>query len=162
MGHGSQGLFTQVGFNDPLQDDSTQSHFGVANANPLQSQVFVVLTFLLQVIWYCDCFAVCHSRLNYSTPLFFPLVNSVGSLYRWILSTPSLLLTTTHSRLTCRLHNSSLRLRTPKIRKSTITVEELWELIVALMGYSLCNQQLGLCLSFVLTFARDIRRIALG
>jgi len=40
MGHGSQGLFTQVGFNDPLQDDSTQSHFGVANANPLQSQVF--------------------------------------------------------------------------------------------------------------------------
>lgn len=39
MGHGSQGLFTQVGFNDPLQDDATQSQFGVTNANPLQSQV---------------------------------------------------------------------------------------------------------------------------
>lgn len=39
MTHGSQGLFTQVGFNDPSQDDASQSHFGVANANPLQSQV---------------------------------------------------------------------------------------------------------------------------
>ncbi|KAF5477696.1 hypothetical protein F2P56_004313 [Juglans regia] len=38
MTHGSQGLFTQVGFNDPSQDDASQSHFGVANANPLQSQ----------------------------------------------------------------------------------------------------------------------------
>nr|POE66639.1 hypothetical protein CFP56_79148 [Quercus suber] len=36
---GSQGLFTQVGFNDPSQDDASQSHFGVANANLLQSQV---------------------------------------------------------------------------------------------------------------------------
>lgn len=40
MTHGSQGLFTQVGFNDPSQDDASQSHYGVANANPLQSQVF--------------------------------------------------------------------------------------------------------------------------
>lgn len=40
MPHGSQGLFTQVGFNDPSQDDASQSHFGVANANSLQSQVF--------------------------------------------------------------------------------------------------------------------------
>lgn len=39
MGHGPQGLFTQAGFNDPSQDDSSQSHFGVANPNALQSQV---------------------------------------------------------------------------------------------------------------------------
>ncbi|KAL2901632.1 Regulator of nonsense transcripts 1-like protein [Bienertia sinuspersici] len=38
MGHGSQGLFTQVGFNDPSQDDASQGHFGVGNVNPLQSQ----------------------------------------------------------------------------------------------------------------------------
>ncbi|KAF3448196.1 hypothetical protein FNV43_RR08909 [Rhamnella rubrinervis] len=38
MTHGSQGLFTQVGFNDPSQDDASQSHYGVGNANPLQSQ----------------------------------------------------------------------------------------------------------------------------
>lgn len=50
MAHGSQGLFTQVGFSDPLQDDATQSHFNVANANPLQSQVscsssvFIIIT----------------------------------------------------------------------------------------------------------------------
>ncbi|XP_071701145.1 regulator of nonsense transcripts 1 homolog [Rutidosis leptorrhynchoides] len=36
MGHGSQGLFTQVGFNNPSQDDATtQNHFG---ANLLQTQ----------------------------------------------------------------------------------------------------------------------------
>ena len=39
MAHGSQGLFTQVGFNDPSQDDASQSHFGIANPNSLQSQV---------------------------------------------------------------------------------------------------------------------------
>lgn len=39
MPHGSQGLFTQVGFNDPSQDDASQNHYGVANANQLQSQV---------------------------------------------------------------------------------------------------------------------------
>jgi len=39
MAHGSQGLFTQVGFNEPSQEDASQGHFGVANANPLQSQV---------------------------------------------------------------------------------------------------------------------------
>ncbi|KAF7810028.1 regulator of nonsense transcripts 1-like protein [Senna tora] len=38
MTHGSPGLFTQAGFNDPSQDDASQSHFGLANANPLQSQ----------------------------------------------------------------------------------------------------------------------------
>jgi regulator of nonsense transcripts 1 len=43
MPHGSQGLFTQVGFNDPSQDDASQSHFGVANSNPLQSQVFFLI-----------------------------------------------------------------------------------------------------------------------
>lgn len=42
MGHGSQGLFTQVGFSDPLQDDATQNHFNVANSNPLQSQVSLI------------------------------------------------------------------------------------------------------------------------
>ncbi|MBA0709688.1 hypothetical protein Golax_024712 [Gossypium laxum] len=38
MNHGSQGLFTQAGFNDPSQDDASQSHFGAANPNQLQSQ----------------------------------------------------------------------------------------------------------------------------
>uniref|UniRef100_A0A6N2N006 Upf1 domain-containing protein n=1 Tax=Salix viminalis TaxID=40686 RepID=A0A6N2N006_SALVM len=38
MAHGSQGLFTQVGFNDPSQDDASQSHFSMANPNQLQSQ----------------------------------------------------------------------------------------------------------------------------
>ncbi|WCJ20723.1 hypothetical protein M5689_002938 [Euphorbia peplus] len=38
MAHGSQGLFTQIGFSDPSQDDASQSHFGMANPNPLQSQ----------------------------------------------------------------------------------------------------------------------------
>ncbi|KAJ8773983.1 hypothetical protein K2173_009414 [Erythroxylum novogranatense] len=38
MAHGSQGLFTQVGFNETSQDDATQSQFGLANPNPLQSQ----------------------------------------------------------------------------------------------------------------------------
>eukprot|EP00268_Persea_americana_P034717 TRINITY_DN3433_c0_g1_i4.p1 TRINITY_DN3433_c0_g1~~TRINITY_DN3433_c0_g1_i4.p1 ORF type:complete len:746 (+),score=146.27 TRINITY_DN3433_c0_g1_i4:421-2658(+) len=36
MPHGSQGLFTQSGFNDPSQEDS--SRFGVAGPGPLQSQ----------------------------------------------------------------------------------------------------------------------------
>jgi hypothetical protein len=48
MGHGSQGLFTQVGFSDPLQDDATQNHFNVANSNPLQSQVSLVSAFFLR------------------------------------------------------------------------------------------------------------------
>lgn len=39
MAHGSQALFTQAGFNDPSQDDSSQNHYGVGNANALQSQV---------------------------------------------------------------------------------------------------------------------------
>ncbi|KAL3497680.1 hypothetical protein ACH5RR_040412 [Cinchona calisaya] len=38
MAHGSQGLFTQAGFNDTAHDDASQKHFGVANTNPLQSQ----------------------------------------------------------------------------------------------------------------------------
>ncbi|KAK9121162.1 hypothetical protein Syun_018779 [Stephania yunnanensis] len=38
MGHGTQGLFTQVGFNNPTQDDSSQNQFGVVGPNPLQSQ----------------------------------------------------------------------------------------------------------------------------
>lgn len=46
MAHGSQGLFTQVGFSDPLQDDATQNHFNMANANPLQSQVSCSSSFL--------------------------------------------------------------------------------------------------------------------
>lgn len=43
MAHGSQGLFTQVGMNDPSQDDASQSPYGMANANPLQSQVFTCM-----------------------------------------------------------------------------------------------------------------------
>ncbi|XP_057520629.1 regulator of nonsense transcripts 1 homolog isoform X2 [Amaranthus tricolor] len=38
MAHGSQGLFTQVGINDPSQDDDSLAHFGAGNANPLRSQ----------------------------------------------------------------------------------------------------------------------------
>ncbi|CAI9784992.1 unnamed protein product [Fraxinus pennsylvanica] len=38
MAHGSQGLFTQAAFKDPSQDDSSQNHFGVVNANPLEPQ----------------------------------------------------------------------------------------------------------------------------
>uniref|UniRef100_A0A9I9D6N5 Regulator of nonsense transcripts 1-like protein n=1 Tax=Cucumis melo TaxID=3656 RepID=A0A9I9D6N5_CUCME len=38
MNHGSQGLFTQVGFSDPSLDEASQSHYNVTNANPLQSQ----------------------------------------------------------------------------------------------------------------------------
>ncbi|GMH09266.1 hypothetical protein Nepgr_011107 [Nepenthes gracilis] len=38
MAHGSQVLFTQVGFNDPSHEDISQGHFGLANANTLQSQ----------------------------------------------------------------------------------------------------------------------------
>ncbi|PWA91994.1 regulator of nonsense transcripts 1 [Artemisia annua] len=38
MGHNSQGLFTQVGFNDPSQDDASQTQFGVAHADSLQTQ----------------------------------------------------------------------------------------------------------------------------
>ncbi|KAK4350991.1 hypothetical protein RND71_030304 [Anisodus tanguticus] len=38
MAHGSQGLFTQAGYNNPSQEDSSQNHFGMSNANPLQSQ----------------------------------------------------------------------------------------------------------------------------
>ncbi|KAL2233057.1 regulator of nonsense transcripts 1 homolog isoform X1 [Sesamum indicum] len=38
MAHGSQGLFTQAAFNEQSQDEASQNHFGVASANPLQSQ----------------------------------------------------------------------------------------------------------------------------
>ncbi|KAL8088976.1 regulator of nonsense transcripts 1 homolog [Apium graveolens] len=38
MGHGSQGLFTQVGFSDPSQENASQSHFGLGDASQLQSQ----------------------------------------------------------------------------------------------------------------------------
>lgn len=67
MGHGSQGLFTQVGFSDPLQDDATQNHFNVANSNPLQSQVSLIPASFFSVknnnsgfnyekLIACDCF----------------------------------------------------------------------------------------------------------
>ncbi|KAI3703427.1 hypothetical protein L1987_73495 [Smallanthus sonchifolius] len=39
MGHGSHGLFTQVGFKDTSHDDSSQSHFGAATTTSLQTQV---------------------------------------------------------------------------------------------------------------------------
>ncbi|XP_031390942.1 regulator of nonsense transcripts 1 homolog [Punica granatum] len=38
MSHGSQALFTQVGFNESSQDDVSQNHFGVGNPNAFQSQ----------------------------------------------------------------------------------------------------------------------------
>lgn len=50
MAHGSQGLFTQAPFNDQSQDDASQNHFGVANANPLQSQVSLISS--LKLYWY--------------------------------------------------------------------------------------------------------------
>lgn len=40
MAHGSHGMFTQAGYNDPSQDESSQMHYGMASAGPLQSQVF--------------------------------------------------------------------------------------------------------------------------
>jgi len=39
MAHGSHGMFTQAGYNDPSQDESSQMHYGMASAGPLQSQV---------------------------------------------------------------------------------------------------------------------------
>lgn len=47
MAHGSQGLFTQAGVNDPLQDDASQVHFGMGAPGPLQSQVFRLCFFSL-------------------------------------------------------------------------------------------------------------------
>ncbi|CAN6199088.1 unnamed protein product [Urochloa humidicola] len=38
MAHGSHGMFTQAGYNDPSQDESSQVHYGMASAGPLQSQ----------------------------------------------------------------------------------------------------------------------------
>lgn len=38
MAHGSHGMFTQAGYNDPSQDESSQMHFGMAGPG-LQSQV---------------------------------------------------------------------------------------------------------------------------
>ncbi|KAI3756474.1 hypothetical protein L1987_56295 [Smallanthus sonchifolius] len=38
MGHGSQGLFTQVGFKDPSQDDSSHAHFSADPTTSLQTQ----------------------------------------------------------------------------------------------------------------------------
>jgi len=38
MAHGSHGMFTQAGYNDPSQDESSQMHYGRASAGPLQSQ----------------------------------------------------------------------------------------------------------------------------
>lgn len=40
MTHGSQALFTQVGFSEPSQDDPSQSHFGMSSQ--LQTQVFTL------------------------------------------------------------------------------------------------------------------------
>ncbi|XP_062188720.1 regulator of nonsense transcripts 1 homolog isoform X2 [Phragmites australis] len=38
MAHGSHGIFTQAGYNDPSQDESSQMHYGMAAPGPLQSQ----------------------------------------------------------------------------------------------------------------------------
>lgn len=88
MGHGSQGLFTQVGFSDPLQDDATQSHFSVANANPLQSQVsvssklFIIRAIITEIerlwLFYWLILGTFISFLFWFTQhISFPLVNSV-------------------------------------------------------------------------------------
>lgn len=59
MTHGSQGLFTQAGFNDPTQDESSQSHFGMDGPGSLQSQVFrnscllVDICYLLLIMKLC-------------------------------------------------------------------------------------------------------------
>lgn len=88
MGHGSQGLFTQVGFTDPLQDDATQSHFSVANANPLQSQVsfnsnlFIIRAIITEIerLWLFYCLI-----LGISILFLFDLLNThllqMSSLY---------------------------------------------------------------------------------
>uniref|UniRef100_A0A0D6QVX1 Uncharacterized protein n=1 Tax=Araucaria cunninghamii TaxID=56994 RepID=A0A0D6QVX1_ARACU len=54
MPHGSQGLFTQVGFNDRTQDEPSQTHFGLGGSlqsqgplNPLYSQPFTQYTHTL-------------------------------------------------------------------------------------------------------------------
>lgn len=39
MAHGSHGMFTQAGYNDPSQDESSQMHYGMAAPGTLQSQV---------------------------------------------------------------------------------------------------------------------------
>jgi hypothetical protein len=39
MAHGSHGMFTQAGYNDPSQDESSQMHYGMGAPGHLQSQV---------------------------------------------------------------------------------------------------------------------------
>lgn len=74
MPHGSQGLFTQAGFNDPSQEDSSQTRFSVAGPGPLQSQVisngdtFVLLYYYLcfrNVVW-----PVCSNLQGLMNPLY--------------------------------------------------------------------------------------------
>lgn len=49
MSHGSQGLFTQVGYSDRIQDDpSSQTHFGLGGQ--LSAQVFTGFLFSLYVL----------------------------------------------------------------------------------------------------------------
>lgn len=53
MAHGSQGLFTQAAFDDQSHDDASQNHFGLANANALQTQVFSLYSvFYFSFCWW--------------------------------------------------------------------------------------------------------------
>ncbi|WMV43439.1 hypothetical protein MTR67_036824, partial [Solanum verrucosum] len=74
MAHGSQGLFTQAGYSDPSQEDSPQNHFGMSNANPLQSQVTALLILLeftqstvLSAFWALQHPTIEHAKLPTST-----------------------------------------------------------------------------------------------
>jgi hypothetical protein len=49
MAHGSHAMFTQAGYNDPSQDESSHMHFGMAPPGALQSQVTCLSTL------FCSC-----------------------------------------------------------------------------------------------------------
>uniref|UniRef100_A0A453BGB3 Uncharacterized protein n=1 Tax=Aegilops tauschii subsp. strangulata TaxID=200361 RepID=A0A453BGB3_AEGTS len=46
MAHGSHGMFTQAGYNDPSQDESSQMHYGMGAPGHLQSQVVYLSIFM--------------------------------------------------------------------------------------------------------------------
>lgn len=51
MAHGSHGMFTQAGYNDPSQDESSQMHYGMAAPGPLQSQVVYLFPCVQFSLW---------------------------------------------------------------------------------------------------------------
>ena len=46
MAHGSHGMFTQAGYNDQSQDESSQMHYGLGAPGHLQSQVVYLSIFM--------------------------------------------------------------------------------------------------------------------